>query len=382
MEQQRAFERFVKYPYPKGVRLDSIVENRSSLSYYYTQEVSTKGEGKKLLITLQGRVNALDGSYYKLPPSDTLEYSISSMLNFVDHTTRYITKVVEKYAVVNDKNYLSFNLANNEVIDTLGDNYAQLERIESLMDQLINQYEYHVDSIVLTASASPEGSYSLNERLAKGRALSLKDRLTKRFGSDVDTLITARWVAEDWKGLENLISSSKLRNRDNILKIIADNPNPDSREYAIRVKFPKEYAYIKEEIYPQLRSVSFKYDLRKVGMLKDTIHTTEVDTMYHRGVQLLEQRKYREAFTILNDYKDHNCALTMMSLGYDKAAYDILSSLTQNDMTYYLRAILCSRLGYIEEGRKWFLESCNLNSRMEFRGKLDPEISNLLNSEK
>ena len=50
----RAFEKFIKYPYPEGVRLDSIVENRGKISYFYTQEVSTQGEGKKMLITLQG----------------------------------------------------------------------------------------------------------------------------------------------------------------------------------------------------------------------------------------------------------------------------------------------------------------------------------------
>ena len=34
--EQRAFERFVKHPYPEGVRLDSIVEGREKISYYYT----------------------------------------------------------------------------------------------------------------------------------------------------------------------------------------------------------------------------------------------------------------------------------------------------------------------------------------------------------
>ena len=154
MAEQRAFERFVKYPYPEGVRLDSIVEGRTELTYYYNQEVSTKGEGKKLLITLDGKVNGLDGSYYKLPPSDTLQYNISSMLTFIDRTPRYVLKVIEKYAVVNDKNYLSFPVSKRAIIDTLGNNKEQLERIESLMEQIVNQNGFHIDSIILTASAA------------------------------------------------------------------------------------------------------------------------------------------------------------------------------------------------------------------------------------
>ncbi|MFI3293500.1 MAG: hypothetical protein SNI70_08275, partial [Rikenellaceae bacterium] len=264
------------------------------------------------------------------------------------------------------------------IVDTLGDNGEQLGRIEWLMDELINQQEFYVDSIILTASASPEGSFALNDRLAKGRALSLKERLVSRFGNDVDTLISVRWIAEDWSELSRLIVSNKISNADKINAIITSTTNPDSREYLIRSKFPKEYAQIRKELYPKLRSVSFKYDLRRVGMVKDTIHTTEVDTIYARGFKLLEERRYSEAYKVLNEYQDHNCALAMMSLGYDETAYKILCEIPQNDKTYYLRAILCSRLGYIEEGRRCFLESCNLNSVMEYRGKLDPEISNLL----
>ncbi|MFR9517129.1 MAG: hypothetical protein SNI49_09020 [Rikenellaceae bacterium] len=327
MDEQRAFERFVKHPYPEGVRLDSIVESRTALTYYYTQEVSTEGEGKKMLLTLKGKVNGLDGSYYELPPTDTLQYSISSMLTFIDPTPRYVTKVIEKYAVVNDKNYLSFPVGKTTIVDTLGDNGEQLGRIEWLMDQLINQYEFHVDSIILTASASPEGSFALNDKLSKGRALSLKERLVDRFGSDVDTLISVRWIAEDWTELSRLITSSGITNGDKINALITSIENPDSRESAIRSKYPKEYAQIRKELYPKLRSVNFKYDLRRVGMLKDTIHTTELDSVYLRGIELLEQRKYSDSFRVLNEYRDHNCALAMMSLGYDDGAYEILCGL-------------------------------------------------------
>lgn len=149
------------------MRLDSIVEGAHDLSYYYSQEVPTRSEGKTMLLTLHGAVVALDGSRYDLPPLDTLRYHISSMLSFADTTTRYVTKIIEKYAVVNDRNYLSFRVNDTRIIDTLGDNAAQIARIESLMEELIEQREFHVDSIVLTASASPEGSYAQNERLAR-----------------------------------------------------------------------------------------------------------------------------------------------------------------------------------------------------------------------
>ena len=273
--EQRAFERFVNHPYPQGVRLDSIVEGAHDLSYYYSQEVPTRSEGKTMLLTLHGAVVALDGSRYDLPPLDTLRYHISSMLSFADTTTRYVTKIIEKYAVVNDRNYLSFRVNDTRIIDTLGDNAAQIARIESLMEELIEQREFHVDSIVLTASASPEGSYAQNERLARGRAAALKQRLGRRFGRQVDTLLCVRWVAEDWEELTRLIAADgTIAEREAILGLLRTIGNPDRREAELRRRFPKQYRDIRERLYPLLRAVNFKYDLRRVGMVKDTIHTT------------------------------------------------------------------------------------------------------------
>lgn len=187
-----AFRRFVRFPYPAGVRLDSIVEHRETVSYHYTQPVRTDGNGRKLSITMSGRVTGLDGSSYHLPVGDTLEYYISSMLQFIDTTTRYMDVVISKYAYVRDRAVLTFGLDDSRLCDTLGDNRRQLDRITALMDELVGQQEYYVDTITLTASASPEGAYKRNERLARARAYALRDRLAARYGAGSDSLFAVR----------------------------------------------------------------------------------------------------------------------------------------------------------------------------------------------
>ncbi len=377
--EQRAFERFVKHPYPQGVRLDSIVEGAHDLSYYYSQEVPTRSEGKTILLTLHGAVVALDGSRYDLPPLDTLRYHISSMLSFADTTTRYVTKIIEKYAVVNDRNYLSFRVNDTRIIDTMGDNAAQIARIESLMEELVEQREFHVDSIVLTASASPEGGYAQNERLARGRAAALKQRLGRRFGQQVDTLLCVRWVAEDWEELARLIATDgTIAERDAILSLFRTVSNPDRREAELRRRFPKQYRDIRERLYPLLRAVDFKYDLRRVGMVKDTIHTTVPDTLYARGVKLLNEREYNEALRILRPYEDRNTAVAMLSLGHDEQAYEVLCRLKEAATVEYLKAVACARIGRVEEGKAAFRRACELQPNFEYRGNLDPEIRELI----
>ena len=376
---EAAFNRFVKFPYPEDVRLDSLVESRSTVTYYYSQEVKTDETSKKMLVTLQGQVLAVDDSAYRLPPSDTLSYIVSSMLSFVDTVPRYRIRIVDKYLTVEDRNYIQFFVGDTRVVDTLGDNWRQLDKITGLMRQIVEQQEFWVDTITLTAASSPEGAYAFNDRLSQGRAAALKRYLVRRYGKSIDTMLSVQWVAEDWAELTNRIRTDReIINRDAILELIAAEKNPDRREQAIRLRFPKEYAYIRSVIYPQLRAVNFRYNLRRKGMVKDTIHTTELDTAYARGVELLQKRKYAKALYILNDYNDRNTVVAHLSLDHNERAMELLATMPKDAVTEYLRAIACSRLGRKEEGRRHFLEACRLDERMEYRGNLDPEIAELL----
>ena len=376
---EAAFNRFVKFPYPEDVRLDSLVEGRSTVTYYYSQAVKTDETSKKMLVTLQGQVLAVDDSAYRLPPSDTLSYVVSSMLSFVDTVPRYRIKVIDKFVTVKDRNYIQFFVGDTRVVDTLGDNRRQLDKISGLMRQIVEQQEFYVDTITLTAASSPEGAYTFNARLSQGRAAALKRYLVRRYGKSIDTILTVRWVAEDWQELTNRIRTDReIGNRDAILELIAWEKNPDRREQAIRQQFPKEYAYIRSVIYPQLRAVNFRYNLRRKGMVKDTIHTTELDTAYARGVELLRKRKYAKALYILNDYNDRNTVVAHLSLDHNERAMELLATMPKDAVTEYLRAIACSRLGRKAEGREHFLEACRLDGRMEYRGNLDPEIAELL----
>lgn len=375
----RAFTRFVKYPYPEGVRLDSVATHPGHISYYYSQEVPTDETSKTMLITLQGCVVALDDSSYTLPPSDTLTYHVSSMLSFVDTTTRYKIKVISKYATVQDRNYIQFLVNDTRVIDTLGENADQLGKIETRMAELIGQQEFFVDSVVLTATASPEGRFARNRALAQGRANALKGYLRKSIGPEVDTLVRVRWVVEDWQELTARIRNDEsLQHRAEILELITTEKDPDRRERMIREQYAEEYRDIKENVYPWLRAVTMRYDLRRQGMIKDTIHTREVDTAYMQGVDLLQKRRYAKALYLLNEYRDRNTVVALLSLGYDEQALEILEGLEKSATVEYLKAVACSRLGRKTQGREHFLTACGMDERMQYRGNLDPEITQLL----
>ena len=84
-----------------------------------------------------------------------------------------------------------------------------------------------------------------------------------------------------------------------------------------------------------MRAVKLRCHLRRVGTVKDTIHTTEPDTAYLRGRQLLEKRKYAQALYVLHDYRDRNTAIALLSLGQDREALRILEALPATAISEY-----------------------------------------------
>ncbi len=374
---KEAFHRFVQFPYLDRSRFDSILNGKEKITYFYTQDVKVEEDDKRLYISLNGRVNALDGSSYDVPPNDTLQFNISSMLTFVLPITRYMTRIVEKFAVVNDRNYLTFKVNNTKIMDSLGNNAQNLGQIRDLMHTLLYQHEFYVDSIVLTAASSPEGSFRHNNRLARERAYALSRYLKQEFDfPELDTLLTVRWEGENWTDFKReVVRDDQIEHRDEILRLAKQIADPDEREAAIRKQYGKDYRYIRDVIYPRLRVVDFKYNLRRVGMLKDTIHTTVVDTTYQRGVDLLRRRHYVEAAQILTPYRDQNTAVALLSRGFNGAARDVLFSLPSSAQVEYLRAIVCSRLGEWKLGEECFRRACELDDLLEYRANLDPEMT-------
>ena len=113
-------------------------------------------------------------------------------------------------------------------------------------------------------------------------------------------------------------------------------------------------------------------------MVKDTVHTTELDSLYMRGVQAIRDRDYEAAVTILRPYKDYNTAVAYCALDYNASAMDILKDLPRTAQVDYMMAILKSRLGDIQGAVKCYLEACAADRVYVSRGNLDPEISTLI----
>ena len=407
-----AFGRMVRHPYLPNARLDTVVVRPDGkIDYYYSQPVQADENTAKLRLYLTGEVEDRSGRTYRLTRSDTLTYDVASMTSFLDERTRYMQRIVLRDAEANARFFFTFPVGKARLVDTLTENRRQIAAVRSLTHGLMTDPVYIIDSITLRATASPEGTWVLNDRLARDRAEALRQVLVSEFrtlydslrvaGSytlddegrqvladsddrlpDLPNLLRTTWLAEDWDELYRLVEADTLlTHREEILEMIRWEGNPDTREWRIRMKYPKEYARMRSVIYPQMRAVDFRFNLHRRGMKQDTVYTTEVDSNYMHAVDLLRKRRYEEALEILRPYEDRNTALAYMSLGYDAAAYRILRAEPEAGSTadlQYMLAILAARLGDEEQAVKYFLRAVELRENLKFRGNLDPEISRLI----
>lgn len=380
-QKEERFARYVKFPINNLARLDSIVDDGKDFNYYYSQDILINENSRKLFLNVGGRVINTGGAEYRIPDTDTITYYVSSLVQFADHAPRFRKKVIERKAIANTFANITFEKNKNTVLEEIGDNKAQLQHIREIIRKLDESGEFVLDSITVTASSSPEGSWAHNAELAGKRAQTLAAYFSGKQNEDtrLSNFIKSRSIPENWDYLQKLIAEDeKINNKTEILQLIRNESNPDRRELKLRNLYPLDYTYMVANMYPKLRNIHFSFDMHRRGMVKDTIQTTEPDIEYAQAVTKMEERKYKEALTTLINYSDRNTAICYMSMGYEDAAMGILLNEQEDADSQYLLSVIYARKGNNDRAVKHFLRSVELDSTKISRGALDPEINGLI----
>jgi hypothetical protein len=326
---------------------------------------------------------SLDGSLYergecihRFPFPEDLTFYISSLSSLVDDTPRYRIMVVERSVRDNTKAFIDFSQGSSHIDTTLGDNATELRRVMRCIEDVVSRKELVLDSLVIVASCSPEGSYSSNRKLSAARSEAVRRYIGDYVPAEWRDILKASELPENWFQLETLVRNDTLiddASSRKLLKIIGDRDDPDLAER--RLSMTAEYRYLRERLYPQLRSVRFDFFMHRTGMQKDTVHTTELDTVYMAGVKAMKELDYKKAVTILRPYDDYNAALAFMSADYNHSALDVLGRLDDTDpKVCYLKAMVLSRLGQHEEAMKYYRLCLAYDPYMRHRANLDPEM--------
>ncbi|MBR6458348.1 MAG: hypothetical protein IKS71_07100 [Bacteroidales bacterium] len=142
-------------------------------------------------------------------------------------------------------------------------NAFSLNKINSEIEDVLENEDYTLTKVYFFSSASPEGKYSHNEELAKGRVAAIGEYFQKKLKLD-PSIVSTGYEAEDMDGFRDWVAESDLKDKDAILAILDGEGDPDAKEAKIRNKYGKSWNKIKKDCFPELRKTEtlIEYSIR------------------------------------------------------------------------------------------------------------------------
>ena len=370
----RMYRKYVKAPIvTEGIRLDTVIQSvNGDIVYHYTQTVTTRPGLRKADVILGGDIWEGDVRLYTMTRTEPLTFYISSLSAFADDSEHYLTRIIERRASANDACYIAFKAGDDRLDESLGNNASEMARIREHMAELLENEKFDVDSIVISAYASPEGRLRGNEALTRRRAASVAACYAAFAGDSIS--FRSRSCGENWDLLSFLVDTDSTLTQEDKSSYLRHLEIPDADRRELALSGEPYYPYFRKTLYPLLRTVRFDFFLHRKGMLKDTVHTTELDTLYMKGVALLKDRDYKSALEYLRDYRDFNTAVAYVALDCNASAMAILQEQEKTPAVNYMLALLHARAGEDGKAVQHYLDACRADGSFVFRGNLDPEI--------
>lgn len=247
----------------------------------------------------------MNGSYLLLHRSDygccnkVVDEQFSQMASFKEMVfspkfvyVRPVTEMV-KTRSLSGSAYIDFVINRTNINPNYRNNKVEIAKIQATIDSVKTDADITLTSVSIKGFASPEGSYKNNERLAKERTEALKKHVQNLYDFEPDFIKTS-YEPEDWAGLRNYVIASDLVNKDEIIKLIDSDLEPDSKEYAIR-KYGNDYLHLLANCYPTLRHSDYKVEY-SIRNYKDV---DEIKKVFAESPQKLSLEEF---YILANEY--------------------------------------------------------------------------------
>ncbi|MCH5225456.1 MAG: hypothetical protein J1D77_05625 [Muribaculaceae bacterium] len=199
----------------------------------------------------------------------------------------YVTPVAEavKMREISARAYIDFPVNRTEIYPDYRRNPEELAKIRATIDSVKNDKDINITSLHISGTASPEGGYQNNVRLASGRTESLKNYVQGLYLFPKD-FITTSFEPVDWQGLAEFLQMvnglsqnptdsirydqfqnipgdpsvwvAEVPSATEILGIVNSDMEPVARNNKIKTTYPSQYAWLLANVYPALRHSDYR----------------------------------------------------------------------------------------------------------------------------
>jgi tetratricopeptide (TPR) repeat protein len=143
--------------------------------------------------------------------------------------------------------------------------------IKTLRDINADQERKALSNIEVSAYASPDGGFKLNEKLAAQREKNSSQYVNSELKKiKMDASVETKYTAQDWEGFQELVSASNIQDKELILRVLSMYKEPEEREKQIR-NISAAFSELADEILPQLRRARLTINYELIGRSDDEI---------------------------------------------------------------------------------------------------------------
>ena len=214
-----------------------------------------------------------------------------------------------------------------------------------LLEQINNDREgLNMKDVEVSAYASPDGGYDLNDKLAAQRQKTTEKYVQQQLkkANLSGTAIDAKYTAEDWDGFQELVKASNIQDKDVILRVLSMYKDPQEREQQIK-NISSAFRELADGILPQLRRSRMIINYETVGRSDEQIQAQLKADPTKLSV---EELLYAATLTDDTNAKEDIYKTTTEVYPSDARAYNNIASME------YAKGNLDAAKAYIEQAQK------------------------------
>lgn len=205
--------------------------------------------------------------------------------------------------------YVYFPLDKTELRRDFRDNSPTLDRIVSIVDEVLADTTSDVKIIQIVGMASIEGAEAHNQELGQGRADALKNYIIGHSNA-TEPLFDVANGGEAWSEFRDQVNDETFDGKADILAIIDGSDSPAMKERKIKaLNGGKTYQYLKDNILKDQRNSGY------IRIYYDYVTDTNAQII-KQAQQLNKQQQYQQALELLNTVQHDPRAWNEMGITY------------------------------------------------------------------
>ena len=261
--------------------------------------------------------------------------------------------------------------------------------IQTLRNIKNDEQSLVLNNVEVSAYASPDGSYSFNEKLAERRGQVSEGYVNQQLRrTKLDTNVDMKYTAEDWEGFQELVSQSNLQDKELILRVLSMYSDPEQREREIQ-NIATVYTELAQAVLPELRRARLTINYDVIGRSDDQILATfdsdpsllSIEEMLYAANYLYETDAAREQALnkaiqyYPNDYRAYNniAELALRSGDIDKAQNYLRQALAHNSASPEANTnlgLIALQDGNVKDAEMYIAKGTGANTLDEALGNL------------